>query len=742
MFVERHTMRVGGQRELPFKPRPLPVLYRGVPKPLPSLELWRTLPSQPCSFPNIGQVMPQPYVARFFKILDRLKPGQDFSLVYKAFNLAWEAHAGVLRKDGKTPYFEHVLSVAELVAGWNGDADAIAAALCHDVLEDTSIPKNHLVRVLSFNVAENIDAVSKLEKQAGLSEERAKVETVKKLVRFSSGGDITPIIIKLADRLHNMRTLADLSKVSVKSAAAMARETLNVYAKIAKALGMWEVSRELEDLAFSYLEPETYQAIARKRDELLTASLAEMNKIIACVEAFFAGEPVLVNYEIRHIYELFQRMERWDINIEQLTAFDIYRLNLITQNQDQCYLYLGRLHQKFLPVQDSEEPLFAYRDYIAQPHPNGHKLLHCYVQNVPVLGWLLIQVRDETMWRQYRLGIFADVSDEAAAREKQSASFLLALWEQLDEDVKANRDLYQAFESSSSRIKVFTPKGDAIILPFKATVIDFARAVHEDVLLTLVGARLNGKSVEVTARLKYGDQVQVFTDENAKPKIEWLAYAASALAKKSLRQFFNANDPNLFVDNGRRLMAEACERYYITLANLVGSQLFAAYLRSIAIAGKGVPRNTRAVLAAIGSGKWNVDSVMEDIRKIFITELYRARENEEKQVPFFVALKVKDRAGLLHDLTNTLKDLGYNIKNLIILHEDDKIIIIFGVNIYGDVDENGVVTGRGVVGTFQANQVKTVAHAFAREDGVYFMVSLAELITYTQALTAELTKLI
>jgi GTP pyrophosphokinase len=398
-------------------------------------------------------------------------------LLEKAFRLAWEGHFGAFRKSGD-PYIEHPLAVAEMAAKYGMGEKECAALLCHDLREDAFIggkrvTREFLAKELGEEVAEMVEGITELGKEPEYEGEKPSIlERYEKWLKYGSR-DLSIIILKLFDRLHNMQTLEYMDEAVQEKKA---KETFNVYAKIADRLGMWELKRELEDLSFKYLEPELYKEIEEKRREIakeskpILGSKEEKKSIVWRIDQglMMAGMRIDFDLEQRGIYELYQRMELREISIKEFAATDIWRLNIVVPEEHDCKNIEGRVQNIYSPNQNE------IRNFIAEPRPNGHQFLQSYLK-VPLFGELLVQIRDRSMYENYIKGVLATGKGE---KEKQLL-WLNVMLSIFREGGTSAREAYKTLAAYSTPIVTFSPAEDEIELPFGATVLDFAREIHE-----------------------------------------------------------------------------------------------------------------------------------------------------------------------------------------------------------------------------------------------------------------------
>ncbi|MBU1026813.1 MAG: HD domain-containing protein, partial [Candidatus Margulisbacteria bacterium] len=478
--------------------------------------------------------MPVEYQASAERFLSNFAEGtSDYKLVKKACDLAWEGHyAQEPRKDG-SPYFSHPLAVANILIEWGVGAKEVAAALCHDLIEDGKINGERITREfieekLGKRVAQLIEGVTELGKEPEFNgvEKPSDVDIFKKWLGYGAK-DLGSLIIKLADRLHNMRTLAYTSEESQRLKS---EETLKVYTRVADILGMWEVKRELEDLCFKYLHPEIYEQIMMKRTEIIAQNEDVIQNIIAEMQDGLTDLKMEIELfpEARFIYELYQRMEYRGLLLEELFPTDIWRINIVVPEKRDCHLVEGEIHDNLYPPVQGE----TY-NYIAEPRPNGHQFLHSYVK-VPRFGRLLIQIRDKEMQRNYKYGVVSKVNGRSDWF-KEDFTWLKALMDYLKSEGVTENALYRMFAAVTEPIEVYTSQGKKIQLPFGATALDFAAQIHTKVFGKAKEAIINGRPTPLSTVLQDADEVWIVKGEETRPKLEWIDWIRTPRALKLLR---------------------------------------------------------------------------------------------------------------------------------------------------------------------------------------------------------------
>jgi len=461
-------------------------------------------------------------------------PEADEELIAGAYGVAHAAHKGQARKSGEA-YVYHPLCTAEILADLYLDATTIAAALLHDVLEDTEVTKETLVEKFGDEVADIVDGVTKLKRLPSGNLEEAQAESLRKMI-VAMSRDVRVIIIKLADRLHNMRTLAYLKReIQLKKAT----ETLEIYAPLAHRLGIYSVKWELEDLAFATLHPRRYEEIKRlvaarrgDREAFINGTARELLKHLG--EA--GVEDVEVKGRVKHFYSIYNKMVRRDKEFNEI--YDLAGLRVVVPSVRDCYGALGVIHSLWKPIPG------RFKDYIAMPKFNMYQSLHTTVMsNEGKLLEIQIRTRDMDVTAEY--GIAAHWMYKHGLEDSQvdRLTWLKSMMEWQKETTDANEFMESLKgELVADEVFVFTPKGDVVSLPAAATPIDFAYHVHSEVGHRTIGAKVNDRIVPLDSELVSGDRVEVITGKTAKPSRDWLAVVQSGRARNKIRQFFNKAD--------------------------------------------------------------------------------------------------------------------------------------------------------------------------------------------------------
>jgi len=476
---------------------------------------------------------------------------QTIEEIYRAYLFGAEAHQGQRRSSGE-PYIHHPIAVAGILAELKLDSRSIIAAILHDVIEDTGTDKQALASEFGEDVALLVDGVSKIGQLDFDSKEHAEAENFRKMLMAMSE-DIRVILIKLADRLHNMRTLDALAPEKRRS---IARQTLDIYAPIANRLGLYEWNRELEDLSFQHLHPKRYRAIAKalkRRDGNRSATIEKLRLAIAD-ELAQSGLQARVMGRKKNVFSIYRKMIEKRKSFSEL--YDIYGFRIIVQTLEDCYRALGIVHNLYKPIPG------RFNDYIAIPKSNGYQSLHTTVFGA--FGESVeIQIRTEDMHRIAEAGIAAHwiyKSDEKSGVKQQQLArqWLLDLLDTQKESGSAREFLeHLKIDLFPDEVYVFTPKGDIKKLPRGATALDFAYAVHTDVGNQCTGARINRELVSLPTVLSNGDHVEILTARNAHPNAAWLNYTVTSKARASIRGYLKKQRRKEAIKLGKRLLNRA-----------------------------------------------------------------------------------------------------------------------------------------------------------------------------------------
>ena len=483
----------------------------------------------------------------------------DIKLIMKAYNYAKENHGDQLRKSGE-PYIIHPIQVAYTLAGLELDDATICAALLHDVVEDTEVTHQDLINEFGIEIAEMVDGVTKLSKLNYESVEEAQVENYRKMF-LAMGKDIRVIMIKLSDRLHNMRTLKYLSR---DRQIANAKETMDLYAPLANRLGIYSLKWELEDLSFKYLYPEEYREIVEGIDRKREERLQFIDKIEEQIKQELKKQKIEaeITGRAKHLYSIYRKMKRDNITLDQI--YDLFALRIIVNSVKDCYAALGVVHELYNPMPG------RFKDYIAVPKPNMYQSLHTTLigeKGTP----FEVQIRTWDMHRIAEYGIAAHWAYKEASYfgKKQSVKVEEDKLAWLRETLEWQKDMQdpQEFldtlktELFEDEVYVFTPKGDIKVLPSGSTPIDYAYSIHAEIGHHMTGCKINSKMMPIITKLKNGDIIEIITSENSKgPSRDWLKFIQSSTAKNKINAWFKKNQREENIEKGKDLIEKEIKR--------------------------------------------------------------------------------------------------------------------------------------------------------------------------------------
>ncbi|HUP59029.1 MAG TPA: bifunctional (p)ppGpp synthetase/guanosine-3',5'-bis(diphosphate) 3'-pyrophosphohydrolase [Thermoanaerobaculia bacterium] len=538
---------------------------------------------------------------RFEDILDKVesyKPDFDEELLQKAYIFSAREHRGQVRSSGE-PYLVHPIAVAHILADMRLDETSIAVGLLHDVLEDTLTTKETLQEVFGDSVAELVDGVTKISRYAYVSKEEQQAETFRKML-LAMVSDLRVVLVKLADRLHNMRTLQYLPE---EKRIAVAKETMEIYAPIANRLGMGRIKHELEDLSFRFLHARESEELQKAVEEKMAVSGDIVGRIKATLEQKLSENDIEgeVYGRVKSMYSIWMKLRRQDIDIGQL--YDYLAFRITTPTIKDCYGALGIIHQMWRPVPG------RIKDYIAMPKPNFYQSLHTTV--VAEKGQPFeVQIRTKEMDLIAEQGIAAHwkYKEGRVGAHPDDKSFLwlrqLVEWQH---DIKDPRVFLNSLKIDlyPDEVYTFTPKGDVFAFPRGATPLDFAFRIHTDVGSHCVGARVNGKLVPLRTQLRNGDIVEIVTSQTQTPSREWINMVATSRAKHKIRHWLNTEQKHRSVELGRKLIEREAKRFKVQWRKLVAENALDGVVAEL-----GLPR-LDDLYADVGYGKISARSVVE-----------------------------------------------------------------------------------------------------------------------------------
>jgi guanosine-3',5'-bis(diphosphate) 3'-pyrophosphohydrolase len=507
---------------------------------------------------------------RFEDMLEKVRaysPDADVELLRRAYVFSAFEHRGQVRHSGE-PYLIHPLAVADLLADMKLDVVAVAAGLLHDVVEDTLTTIGRIQDLFGPEVAHVVEGVTKISAIPFLSTEERQAENFRKML-LAMVDDIRVILVKLADRLHNMRTLNHLPE---ERRAVIAQETRDIYAPIANRLGMSKVKNELEELSFRYLEPQAYEALRARVDAKRRATeglIEELKKTIA-TKLHDASVPVLeINGRIKRLWSISQKLKKQKIELDQV--YDFIALRIVTSSVKDCYATLGIIHQTWAPIPG------RIKDFIAMPRPNGYQSLHTSVISEHGMPFE-VQIRTMEMHRMAEEGIAAHWKyKEGRVGDHKDERFFQWMRQLLEQEVRDPQEFIQNLkvELYPDEVYTFTPKGQVKAFPLGATPIDFAYSIHTDVGHQCVGARVNGKMVPLRARLRNGDIVEIITQAGHRPSRDWLNFVVTSHARYKIKHLIRLEERARSIDLGRKVFEKELRRYDLSLKGLRDSETFA-----------------------------------------------------------------------------------------------------------------------------------------------------------------------
>ena len=524
-------------------------------------------------------------------------PSTDVSMIEKAYKLAVKAHGDQRRKSGE-PYIIHPLWVAIILADLEMDKETIAAGMLHDVVEDTKFTEEDIRREFGDEVALLVDGVTKLGRLSYSSDKlEVQAENLRKMF-LAMAKDIRVIIIKLADRLHNMRTLQFMTPAKQKEKA---KETMDIYAPIAQRLGISKIKTELDDLALKYSQPEVFYDLVNQINARKTEREEFVEQIVEEVSTHMKNANIKaeVNGRVKHFFSIYKKMVNQDKTVDQI--YDLFAVRIIVESVKDCYAALGVIHEMYTPIPG------RFKDYIAMPKPNMYQSLHTTLMS-SVGQPFEIQIRTEEMHKTAEYGIAAhwkykesnDGKKSVEAQEEEKLSWLRQILE-WQRDMSDNREFLNLIKGDldlfAEDVYCFTPQGDVKNLPNGSTPIDFAYAIHSAVGNKMVGARVNGKLVNIDYKIQNGDRLEILTSQNSKgPSRDWLNIVKSTQAKNKINQWFKKEFKESNIIRGKDMIATYCRAKSINVANIIQPKYQEIVQKKYGF------KDWDSVLAAIGHG--------------------------------------------------------------------------------------------------------------------------------------------
>ena len=604
--------------------------------------------SQPKDFTN-----PEVLHDRLIKAIRLYHPSTDLSMIEKAYHLACKAHEGQMRKSGE-PYIIHPLCVGIILAELELDKETIVAGILHDVVEDTEYTLEDITREFNEEVALLVDGVTKLG-QLSYSHDKMDIqaENLRKMF-LAMAKDIRVILIKLADRLHNMRTMQYMKPEKQKEKA---RETMDIYAPIAHRLGISKIKTELDDLSLKYLEPEIYKDLEEKLDSNKEERQAFIKSIIKEVREHIeeAGIRAEVDGRVKHLFSIYKKMRNQHKTLDQI--YDIFAVRIKVDTVRDCYAALGVIHEMYKPIPG------RFKDYIAMPKENMYQSLHTTLIGSSGTPFE-IQIRTFEMHRTAEYGIAAHWKYKEGGgninKEEEKLSWLRQIleWQQ---DMSDNREFLAMLKTDldlfAEQVYCFTPRGDVKTLPAGSVPIDFAYMIHTAVGNKMVGARVNGRQVPIDYKIQNGDRVEIITSQNSNgPSRDWLSIVKSSQAKTKINQWFKSQFKEENILKGRELIDKYSKARGIVLSDYMKPEYMKKCMQKYGL------KTWDSVLAAVGHGGLKegqvVNKLVEEYEKVHkkqMTDQEALMEIAEKNRTEKKPTKVRKKSGItvkgIHDLS-------------------------------------------------------------------------------------------
>ena len=545
-------------------------------------------------------------------VLEKMKKNNkksDLKLIMRAYEFAKEKHGDQLRKSGE-PYIIHPVQVAYILAGLELDDATICAALLHDVAEDTDVTIQDLAREFSPEISEMVDGVTKLGNLKYTSAEEQQVENYRKMF-LAMGKDIRVILIKLADRLHNMRTLKFLKR---DRQIAISKETQDLYAPLANRLGMYSLKWELEDLAFKYLNPDEYREIVEGIDKKREERLQFINQIVEQINEELKRQKIKaeITGRAKHLYSIYRKMLRDNKSLDQI--YDLFALRILVDNVKDCYAALGVVHELYNPMPG------RFKDYISVPKPNMYQSLHTTLIG-PKGTPFEVQIRTWEMHRIAEFGIAAHWAYKEANKFKKSSVIVQEdklAW--LRETLEWQKDMQDPQEFLNTlktelfvdEVYVFTPKGQIKVLPRGATPIDFAYCIHAEIGHHMTGCKINSKMMPIITTLKNGDIVEIITSDQSKgPSRDWLKFVKSTSAKNKIQSWFKKTQRTQNIERGKDLIEKEIKRIGISYNKIFKNEYVGVALERYKF------NSVEDMYAAVGFGAISATKVIAKMLEVY-----------------------------------------------------------------------------------------------------------------------------
>lgn len=563
----------------------------------------------------------------------RYHPSDDISMIEKAYKIAYAAHEGQVRKSGE-PYIIHPLCVAIILADLELDKETIEAGLLHDVVEDTIMTEEEIEKEFGPDVALLVDGVTKLQQinfpsdkgngdNKTADQQEMQAENLRKMF-LAMAKDIRVIMIKLADRLHNMRTLKYQPPAKQQK---IARETMEIYAPIAQRLGISKIKVELDDLSLKYLEPDVYYDLVDKiavrrseREEYIQQIVDEVTEHMKN-----AGIKSQIDGRVKHFFSIYKKMKNQSKTLDQI--YDLFAVRIIVDSVKDCYAALGVIHEMYKPIPG------RFKDYIAMPKPNMYQSLHTTVIGSSGQPFE-IQIRTMEMHKAAEYGIAAhwkykEASDgkKVAAQEEEKLAWLCQILE-WQRDMSDNKEFMNLLKSDldlfSDSVYCFTPTGDVKTLPAGSTPIDFAYSVHTAVGNKMIGARVNGKLVTIDYEIQNGDRIEILTSQNSKgPSRDWLNLVKSTQAKNKINQWFKNEFKEENIVKGKEMLLAYCKAKSINISEIMKPPYMEAQMKKYGF------KDWESLLAAVGHGGLKEGQILNRMQELYDKDHPKVLSNEE-----------------------------------------------------------------------------------------------------------------
>ncbi|HHT95230.1 MAG TPA: bifunctional (p)ppGpp synthetase/guanosine-3',5'-bis(diphosphate) 3'-pyrophosphohydrolase [Clostridia bacterium] len=584
------------------------------------------------------------YEKLYAKLIEEIKlynPNSNFDLIDKAYKVALEGHMEQKRASGE-PYIVHCIEVARIIASLELNSKSIAAAMLHDVIEDTRFTAKDIKEMFGNEIALIVEGVSKLTNIPLHSQKEQQMENIRNMFMAMSK-DIRVIIVKLADRLHNMRTLEYKTR---KSQIEKSKETLDIYAPIAHRLGMSSFRTELEDLAFMHLYPEEYADLTMKMERDKEQRFNMIDSIKGDLESDLKNSNIEGHVEgrVKHLYSIYRKMISQNKSLDQI--YDIFALRIIVNNVKDCYFALGMLHENYKPIPG------RFKDYIAMPKKNMYQSLHTTLINKNGRPFE-VQIRTWEMHRVAEFGIAAHWKYKQKIDDAEQSSSLewISQWMEWQKETRDEDEFYSNLKNElfDMEVFVFTPKGDVINLPQGSNTMDFAYSVHSAIGNKMVGAKVNGKMVPITYVLQTGDIVEIITSNTSKgPSRDWLKLVKTSQARTKIKQFFRKERKEENIEKGKEQLYKEIRRQGLNPSELLKPQYYEKVLERYNFP------ELEDVMCAIGYGGITSNKVISRLKEEYKRHNKEEPKLEIPEVPEIVKTYKSTEGIIVRDIPNCL----------------------------------------------------------------------------------------